>query len=148
MVAILTLACDFSCEQADVGEHEPCGGTGDCCLEVLGEAAASAEPGEGPLDNPSAGQEFKSFCGIGALYDLDRPFPDLLEASLQLGPGIATIGEDMPQRGIFLADGLEHSGRAIAILNIGGMDHKPNEVPERIGDRTGSAGHREWPCVG
>jgi hypothetical protein len=64
MVVCLTFACDFSYQQADVGEQEPCGSTGDCRLEILGEAAASAEPGEGSLDNPSAGQEFKPFCGI------------------------------------------------------------------------------------
>ena len=79
MSDFLTLAGDFSCEQADVGKQEPCGSTGDCCLEVLGEAAASAEPSEDPLDNLSVGQEFKSFFGIGVLYDLDRPFPDLFE---------------------------------------------------------------------
>jgi hypothetical protein len=52
MVAFLTLACDFSCEHSNVGEQDPGGCTGDCCLEILGEAAASAEPGEGSLDDP------------------------------------------------------------------------------------------------
>ena len=88
MPFFLTLACDFSCKQADVCEEEPCGSTGDCCLDILGESAASTEPGEGSLDNPSAGQKFEAFCVVGALYDLDNPFPDFFEASFQLGPGI------------------------------------------------------------
>jgi hypothetical protein len=44
---MLTLTHDFSCESADVGEQDPGGCTGDFCLEILGETAASAEPGEG-----------------------------------------------------------------------------------------------------
>ena len=134
MVIYLSLPRDFSYQQADVGEQEPCGSTGDCCFEILGEAAAPAEPGEGSLDDPSAGQEFKSFRGVGAFYDLDVPFPDLFEASLQFRACIAAIGEDMLQQRIFLADGFEYAGRTIAILNIGRMDNKPDEVPERIGD--------------
>ena len=47
MVVYLPLRRDFSCKQADVCEEEPCGSTSDCCLDILGETAASAEPGKG-----------------------------------------------------------------------------------------------------
>ncbi len=151
MVMLLTFSRNFSCKQADMGEQDPGGCTGDCCLEILGETAASAEPGEGSLDalpqpstglrrrnlccfRPSAGQEFKSFRGVGAFYDLYGPFPDFFEAPFQFRPSIAAIGEDMPQGRVFPADGFEHGGCAIAVLNIGGMDNEPDEVPERIGD--------------
>ncbi len=40
----------------------------------------------------------------------------------------------MPQLRVARAARFEYGGRAIAILNIGDMDNKPNEVPERIGD--------------
>ena len=53
---------------------------------------------------------------------------------MQFRPGIAAIGEDMPQRRVSLADGFGHAGGAIAVLNIGGMDNKIDQVPERIGD--------------
>lgn len=67
-----------------MGEEHPCGCAGDGCFEIPGEAAASAEPGKGSLDDPSARQEFKSFCGVGALDGLDGPFPDFVEVSVQL----------------------------------------------------------------
>ncbi len=69
-----------------MGEQDPGCSTGDCCLEVLGEAAASAEPGESSLDDPSAGQEFKSSRSIGAFYDLHGPFSDLSRRPFSLGP--------------------------------------------------------------
>ena len=47
MVERLSLTGDFPCEQADMGEEEPCGGAGNGGLEILCEAPASAEPGEG-----------------------------------------------------------------------------------------------------
>jgi hypothetical protein len=53
---------------------------------------------------------------------------------LQFKPGIAAIGEDVPQRRLFLADGFEHVGRTVAVLNIGGMDNQDHEVPECIRD--------------
>ena len=49
MIVWLSVACHFPCEQADMGEEEPCGGAGNGGLEILCEAPASAEPGEGSL---------------------------------------------------------------------------------------------------
>ncbi len=68
-----------------MGEQHPCDFTGDSCFEILGEAAA-AELGKGSLDDPSTGQELKSFCGVRALYDLHGPLPDFFEASFQFRP--------------------------------------------------------------
>ncbi len=47
MIVYLPLRRDFSCKRSDVGEQYPSGSTGDCCLDILGETAASAEPGKG-----------------------------------------------------------------------------------------------------
>ena len=44
MVVRLSVACDFPCEQADMGkEEEPCGGAGNGGLEILCKTLASAE---------------------------------------------------------------------------------------------------------
>ena len=40
----------------------------------------------------------------------------------------------MPQPRVFPADGFEHGGRAMTVLNIGGMDNQPDQVAQRIGD--------------
>ena len=45
--------CEASDEHADMGDVDPCDGAGDGRLEVLGEAPASAEPGEGAFDDPA-----------------------------------------------------------------------------------------------
>ena len=42
--------------------------------------------------------------------------------------GIAPLGEGMPQLRVARAEGLERRGRAIAILNIGGMDNQSGQV--------------------
>jgi len=50
------------------------GGDGSgVALEVTGEAAASADPGEGSLDHPSFGQDNKSLGDVGSFDDLDLP---------------------------------------------------------------------------
>ena len=105
------MTCDFSGEYSDIGEQDPGGSAGDCCLEILGESAASAEPGEGSLDDPSAWQKFKPLRVVGAFYALYGPFSDFFEASFQFRPSVSAIGEDMPQRRVFLADGFEHAIR-------------------------------------
>ena len=62
-----------------MGDEDPGHGAGDGCLEILGEAAASAEPGEGALDDPAAGQHLETVGGIGSLDDFDRPPADFGE---------------------------------------------------------------------
>ncbi len=41
MVMRLSVACDFPCEQADMGEEEPCGGAGNGSLEILCKALST-----------------------------------------------------------------------------------------------------------
>lgn len=48
MVERLWVACDFPCEQADMGDEEPCGDNGG--LEIFWEALAFAEVGDEPLE--------------------------------------------------------------------------------------------------
>lgn len=58
----------------------------------------------------------------------------MFSASSQFSFGIAAISEEIPQQRVFFADGFEHSGRTLTVLNIDGMNNKPNEVPEHNGD--------------
>src|SRR6266851_524006 len=45
--------CETTGEEADAGDQDPGLGAGDGRLEVLGQAAVAAEPGEGAFDHPS-----------------------------------------------------------------------------------------------
>ena len=56
-----------------MGDEEPGGCAGDGGLEVLGETATAAEPGEGALDDPSSRQELEAFDAGRTLDDLDGP---------------------------------------------------------------------------
>src|SRR5487761_372696 len=134
MVVLLSVTGDFSCEQADVGEEEPCGGAGNGGLEILREASTSAEPGKGSFDDPASRQEFEPAGGVGALDDLYGPFADFGEASFEFGTGIAAVSEHMFQPRIEGFDGFEYGGRPIAVLNAGMMNDGADEVADCIRD--------------
>ena len=134
MVVRLSVACDFSCEQADLGEEEPCGGAGNGGLEILCNAQASAEAGEGSFHDPASRQQFEPAGGVGALDDLYGPFADFGEAPIEFGTGIAAIGKHMPQPGIQGFDGFERFGCPITVLNAGMMNDRTDEVADCIGD--------------
>ena len=76
--------CEASGEEAEIGEEEPGGGALDGCFEVLGEASASAEPGKGALDDPSARQELEAFDARRPLDDFDRPWAAIVDGGAQL----------------------------------------------------------------
>ena len=78
-----------------MGDEYPRHGAFDGGFEVPGEPAAAAEPGEGALDHPAAGKEFKAFGDVGPLDDLDGPFSHLGQGFTQFVAGIAPVGEDV-----------------------------------------------------
>jgi len=73
----------------DRGEVEPGLGAGDRGLKVFGEAAVAVEPGEGALDQPTAGEGFQALGLGGALDDLDRPAAEFGSARRRLSPAWA-----------------------------------------------------------
>jgi len=92
-------SCEAAGEQAQVGEEEPSGGTGDGCLEVFGEATAAAEASKGALDDPSPGQKLEAFDAWRALDDLDGPGAAIGDGVAQLFAAIDAVGEDVMQPG-------------------------------------------------
>src|SRR3546814_1314254 len=94
MNRMISSSCEPTREESDVGEEEPCGCCGYGGLEVLGEAPASAEPGEGAFDDPSSGQQLEAFDALWALDDFDGPRPAVGEGLEQLLATIDAVGED------------------------------------------------------
>ncbi len=117
-----------------MGNHDPRLGRSDGTFDILGQSAASSEPGECPFDNPSTRQNREAFRLVRSLDDLDRPAPELLQPPLQLVARITTIGEDMQQPWPLVTDGFQEIGRAVAILDIGTMHRQTNHQTERIDD--------------
>ena len=62
----------FPQHQADRRELDECEGGTIEVLEILGQPAAAAEPGQGARHRPAPRQNLKTCRGVGAIDDLDR----------------------------------------------------------------------------
>src|SRR4030088_948531 len=114
-------SCGSSGEEADAGEQQPGGSAGDGCLEVLGQASAAAEPGQGAFDDPSSGQEEEAFDAGGTLDDLDGPGAAMVDGGAQLGAAVDAIGEDVAQLWEGPAQGAQQRHGAMRVLDVGLM---------------------------
>src|SRR5712691_367218 len=127
-------SCEASGEQAQIGKKEPSCGACDRRLEVLGEAAAAAEPGEGALDHPSPGQELEAFDAGRALDDLDRPWATILEGGAQLRAAVNPVSEDVAEPGKAPAQCAQQRHGAVRILDVGLVQAHGEQEALRIGD--------------
>lgn len=101
-------------------------------LEVLGEPAAAADPGQSALDDPALGENDEAM-EIVALDDLDGPGAGCGEHGGELGSLVVGVGEDALDEGEQTARSpVEDEPRAIAVLDVGGMDNDIQQEPERI----------------
>ena len=134
MNRVFSGSCEAAREELDAGEEDPGLGGLDGRLEVLGQPPVSIEPGERALDDPSAGQELEALHARGTVDDLQRPAADPLQCALELGPGIGAIGEDVAQAGKVAGDGGEHHRRAVAVLDLGAVDHDRDQQAAGVGE--------------
>src|SRR5712692_1648000 len=86
-------------EEADAREQDPGLGAGDGRLEVLGQAAVTAEPGESAFDHPSLRLGFEGADTLRAGDNLDPPPAQVGERIEQLLATVDAIGEDVAQLG-------------------------------------------------
>ena len=117
-----------------MGDKNPCDGAGNCRFEVLGEPAASAEPGKGSFDHPSARENFESPGGIGPLDDLDGPISKCSHRAAQLLAGIASVGKNMAQPGIERTDRCEDADGTVTILDVGRVNLQADQMAGCVGD--------------
>ena len=102
-------------------------------LEVLCEASVATEPCKGSLNDPTPRQDLEAFRGVGPLYDLDRPLPDLAQCLTKLFTGIPAVGEHVAQPRVAVDDLGQHERCAVAILDVGGVDHSVNQIAIGVG---------------
>jgi hypothetical protein len=101
-------------------------------LEVFGETAAAADPGEGALHDPAFGKNEEAMRLV-TLDDLQPPGPGLCDRRGELGSAIAGIGEDTLDEGEQAARApIEDPSRPVAILHIGRMDDDVQQEAERV----------------
>src|ERR1700733_11093789 len=134
MSVMASSPCEPAREHADMGEEKPggCGGNGG--LEVLGEASASAEPGEGALDDPSARQELEAFDPRRTLDDFDRPWAAIVDGGAQLRAPVDAVCEDVAQAGETSAERAQQRHGAVRVLDVGLMDLAGQQEALGIGD--------------
>ena len=111
----------------DVGDGEA-----GSVLVVLGEAAATTEPREGAFDDPALGQDLEADSLIGAFDDLDLPRTEGLHGGSRDGSLIAAIGEDALDERKHPTHRLKHEQPAVAILDVGRMNHDVQREAERV----------------
>src|SRR5690606_18670420 len=102
-------------------------------LDVTGEAAVDASPGEGALDDPALGLDDEA--GVGALDDLDGTRRSGGDAR----PLVAGVREDALNEREAPGDPLENQRRAVAILHAGGTDLDAQHQAKGVGDQVSLA---------
>ena len=118
-----------------MGDEDPCNGACDGGLEVLGEPAASIEPCERSLDNPSARQNLEAFRGIGSFDDFKGPGSEFGQGVLQLVTRIGAVSEDVAQPRIERPDRAEERNCAVPILDVSRMHLQTDgDSARRIGN--------------
>lgn len=128
------MPCEASGCEAYVGDVDPSLAGGDGFLPVLRQSAAAPEPCEGAFDDPSSWQDLEPLRGVGGLDDFEGLLSDPVEGAAQFRPGIGAIGEQVAQPGAGVAYGFQHGRRAVAILNVAGMNDEAEEHAGGIDD--------------
>jgi hypothetical protein len=103
-------------------------------LKVLGEASVAIEPCQGSFDDAAARQKFEALSLVGALDDLECPVADAAQGIAELVASITAIGEQVSQPGEAVDDLGEQQRRAIAILDVGGVDQGMNQIALGVGE--------------
>ena len=109
----------------DAGQRDESGEGLRKIFIILGDAAVTAKPGEGSLDDPATWQDDEGFQVVAAFDDLKAQHRNFGDGSLDLPSIIAMIGPDEFEPGKALADFVEHYARAVAVLHARGMDDDP-----------------------
>lgn len=100
---------------------------------ILGEAAASVEPGDGTFDDPALRFDDKSFDLISTFDDLDHhAVHDVGCAIAEDRPCICTVSEQLAQERELSEQSGQQEDPAVAVLNIGGSHQRVQHESQRV----------------
>jgi len=115
-------------------------------LEVASEASVAADPGQGPLDDPALGQDDEA-AEVAALHDLELPSAGRRRSIRCLFSPIGAVGEDALNEREQPTRLAQQGDRAIAVLDVGGMDEDAQQEAERVDQDMALAARRFLPRV-
>lgn len=102
-------------------------------FKILGQTPASVEPCEGSFDNPSTRKNLEPLRLVRTLDDLDRKLWHRCRRTVtKLCTLIASVHEQLGQKGIFPEQRVQNKNAAIAILNVRWMDHGMQQQTYRV----------------
>lgn len=100
---------------------------------VLGEAAATVEPGNCPFDDPSLWQNDKALDPIATPNDFGQHVRHgTRQAIVKYRPRISTVGEQLLEERELSEQGRQDHQPAVAILHIGGGHQCVQQQPQGI----------------
>ena len=100
---------------------------------VLGKAAASVEPGDGPLNDPAFGFDDKAFGTIRAFDNLDHQAAHRFVGAVpEDRSGIGAVGEQFAQERELSEQGGQQQDTAVAVLNVGGSHPRVQHQAQRV----------------
>src|SRR5688572_21405297 len=100
-------------------------------LVILTQATAFAQPGEGALDNPAFGQDFKAHLRLTTAHNLD-PNTEALLAPVQQGRAVVAPIQQQQFPPVKQGDAAQQVGQTDFVLPVGRMHLDPDEPPLRI----------------
>jgi hypothetical protein len=108
---------------------------------VAHQAAVPTDPGEGAFDDPALGQNLEA-VQIGALDDFQMPGAGARDARGHARSPISAIGVDALDEGEAASGLAQELVRAVAVLDVGGMDDDIQQEAERIDENVPLAAER------
>jgi len=122
--------------EADEGGHGP-----RMALVVAHQSPVPADPREGPLDDPSLGQDLEA-VQVGALDDLQTPRAGARDRRGHPRPLVAAVRVDArDEREASPGPAQEFEG-AVAVLDVGGVDDDVQQETERVDENVPLAPER------
>ncbi len=103
-------------------------------LEVLGQAAAAAEPTKGSLNDPPLRDNHKACGGIGTFDDLQSHLADPLRGRGCFGAAVGAIGKQALQEHEHASHPLQKRQEAVPVLHIRRGHIQPEDQAQRVDD--------------
>ena len=101
-------------------------------LEVLGETATSAEPGERALHDPTLGEHHEAFGRMRAFDDLEWYAGKRQNLGSRGRALVTAVGEGLLDRGAHAAHDRHERCDHVSILNTGRRHHEAVHQAERV----------------